>query len=296
MPSENEFDKVIPIENLSREEESRILPIVYGLQQALNVTKTYPTKYKQITLYMEIKSFEKTDSRNKYLLEFKDSYKKEIDDLIDNLKPIAVTFEHQKFHNKSSINQTKTIMKAELQKICENESDHVKEIDDESILKVICKKIFDKFNKRMVLVVNLPSENEFDEVIPIENLPTEKESKILRIVYGLQQALKVTKTYPTKYKQVSLYIGNKDFVNTDSRNKYLQKFKDSYKKEIDDLINNLKPIDVTFKNRKILKQQAKKAIKTKLQKTDLNDLQDESIQKEIYGVKNNNILNKQSSR
>ena len=59
LPSEKEFDKVIINENnnIRTEEESNLLSIIYGLQQALNVAKQYPTKYKQINIYTGVGGF-----------------------------------------------------------------------------------------------------------------------------------------------------------------------------------------------------------------------------------------------
>ena len=128
----------------------------------------------------------------------------------------------------------------------------------------------------------------------------------------------MAKQYPTKYKQITIYTGVGGFANTDSRNKILLKFKDSYRNEIDDLVNNLKPIEVTFKHTQCLKEslneQAYFILRTELnkinenvsggvgdgdrdfQKLDINDSKDDSIRKSVYKVENDHLLSKQSSR
>ena len=155
-------------------------------------------------------------------------------------------------------------------------SDCVKDIDDESVLKVICKRRSDELNNRRGFGIHLPNEKEFDKVIINENknATTNKESKILTIVYGLRQALNVAKQYPTKYKQITIYNGLGDDANINFRNKYLLNFKDSYKNEIDELINNLKPIEVTFKhykfNEESLNREASLKIENELKKINEN--------------------------
>ena len=128
----------------------------------------------------------------------------------------------------------------------------------------------------------------------------------------------MAKQYPTKYKQITIYTGIRDFVNKNSRNNYLLKFKDSYRNEIDDLVNKLKPIEVTFKHTQCLKEslneQASLILRTELnkinanmsggvgdsyrdfQKLDINDSKDDSIRKSVYKVENDHLLSKQSSR
>ena len=123
-------------------------------------------------------------------------------------------------------------------------SDHVKDIDDESVIEVICKTNIDCFNKRAVLGVLLQSEKEFDKVIINENIniSMRKESRILSIVYGLQQVLNVAKQYTTKYKQITVYTGVYVFAKRKLRNEYLLQFNGSYKKDFNELIYHLKPI------------------------------------------------------
>ena len=143
------------------------------------------------------------------MLKFNDFYKNDIDDRINNLKPIEVTFKHNKFLKKTYYEQASVILKNVLQKINENVSSHVEEIEDESILKVICKTHIDHINKLSCSGVHLPSEKVFDKVIPIKNknITTQKEEEVLLICYGLQPASKVTKQYLTKYRQITIYIG-----------------------------------------------------------------------------------------
>ena len=139
--------------------------------------------------------------------------------------------------------QASSVIKTELQKINKNTSDYVEKINDESILKVICKRSYDDSNIRACLGVHIPTEKKFDKVIieATQTIATDEYAKILLIIYGLQQSLKVTKQYPTKYKQIDIYIypGIAFFENRNARNRYLLDFPDSYKIEIDDLKNEL---------------------------------------------------------
>ena len=195
------------------------------------------------------------------------------------------------------------MIKTELQKINKNTSDYVEKINDESILKVICKRSYDDSNIRACLGVHIPTEKKFDKVIieATQTIATDENAKILLIIYGLQQSLKVTKQYPTKYKQIDIYIypGIAFFENRNARNRYLLDFPDSYKIEIDDLIDNLKPIGVKFKPSKVLNkslnEQADMLIKTALQKFNIKDSKDDSI--ESNKVENDEkFLNEQSSK
>ena len=65
------------------------------------------------------------------MLNFKDSYKTEIDELINNLKPIEVTFKHYKFNEESLNREAFLKIENELKKINENVSTHVVEIKTE---------------------------------------------------------------------------------------------------------------------------------------------------------------------
>ncbi len=165
-----------------------------------------------------------------------------------------------------------------------------KEIENDYILKVICKISYNNILKEGICFgIHLPKENEFDKVI-VNKKTEQKEEKcyVLSIIYGLQQALHVSKIYPNKYKQVTLYTGIEFFSNTESRNKYLLKFNDSYKLDIDNLIDQLKPTVVTFEHHKLLEKSLNK--QAPMISPEKSVVQNNSIQKTNKTVENGERL------
>ena len=188
------------------------------------------------------------------------------------------------------------MIKTEEYKVYNTVSDHVEVIDEESILKVICKRSYDDSNIRACLGVHIPTETKFDKVFIKETktLVNDEEAGILTILYGLEQALKVAKCFPKKYKQIDIFTGIQ-FLDTGNTRK-----NNLLNKEIDDFIDNLKPIKVKFKLPKLLNrsinEQAYKMIRTELQNFNVKDSKDNSIEKRFNKVENDNHMNEQSSR